>query len=174
MVGGSSDIEAEDRKRALDLAASLRDFYGEYRTRKEREAYGTTVAYLGATVALLAHNGRSDYGCLVLSGISVATAAVVLLVWWQISNLLFAARMVGASITVHAQWLERAPKRRELRAARLSDDHPDTLLPETMVDEFHRQHVHAVERARFGAPLLLLWGGAVIWHLLARCTCQVG
>jgi len=134
-----------DEKRALDFVASLRDFYGDYRTKKEREAYATTVLYLGATFVVLSHPELSVHGCLIPSGTFVATLVVIALVRWQIGNLLFAARMVGASVTVNTQWLERPPKPRELRTTRLSEQHPNTFLPETMADEFNRQRVCALQ-----------------------------
>jgi hypothetical protein len=86
---------------------SLRDFYGNYGSKKEREAYAAAVLYLGATVAALVHI-PSTHG-IFLVGLALATALAVSFVSWQLRNRHIAARMVAASTTVASRWLGTPP-----------------------------------------------------------------
>ncbi len=99
----------EEQKRAFDFVVSLRDFYGDYHAKKEREAYIVAVLYLGATAAFLGKKWPEQVKPLLLVGIAVATFVTVVLVAFQLYNRWFAARMMAACTTVASRWLVIAP-----------------------------------------------------------------
>lgn len=93
-----SHLVDDRQKEALEFVRLLLTFYGDYRTQKEREAYTVTTVYLGATGVVLAR----PWGHPLVMGVAVVvvTLTVAALVMWQLTNLRFAARMVGASVNV--------------------------------------------------------------------------
>ena len=157
-----------DQRRAFEFVGSLVKFYGDYRTQKEREAYVVGALYLGATGAVIANPPL--HRPLVLVGLLGATVLVMLLVGWQLYNLRFAARMVGACVNVSSKWLENAPGNAAIAAAELVG-HEAVRVPFDVAEDFKGQESPTLLRAQFGIPvLLMLWGvsvTAVLW-------CSVG
>jgi hypothetical protein len=147
-----------NQRRAFEYVGSLLKFYGDYRVQKEREAYVISVLYFGATGAVLAK--KELHGHLVLVGLTVAAALVALLVWWQLGNLRFAARMVAACVNVSSQWLQQPPSSEAIRATALCGHGYE--VPADVAREFAKQSVCAVRAAGVLIPLLILaWGVSV-------------
>ena len=146
------------QRRAFEFVGSLLTFYGEYRTQNEREAYVVTTLYFGATVAALTKEWPNHV--LLLVGLALVSFVVGALVWWQLGNLWFAARMVAACVTVSSHWLAQPPGQ-SIRPTRLRGRQFD--LPEDLALEFERQRVRAVRRVQFIVPsLIVLWGIAIV------------
>jgi cytosine/uracil/thiamine/allantoin permease len=165
-------MEEAGRKRALELIDSLRVFYGEYRAHKERQAYVVTVLFIGASAALLANLETWKHPETVrrFLSLSVAVAAVfvALLVRWQIANLHFAARMVGASLTVSSRWISATLLTAEaVKATRLSGCAVE--VPHDLARSFQDQHSRVLTAAQIVIPLLIAgWGigvAIVIWRV---------
>jgi hypothetical protein len=153
---------SEDQERAFSFVGSLLEFYGDYRTKKEREAYVIGVLFLGATGAVLLHWQDDLRGPLVLFGLAGATLLVALLVGWQIKNLRFAARMVGASVNVGSMWLGTPPDAEGIRTRPLVD-HPAVSLPSDLAQAFDDQRAATLLRAQYAIPgVLMLWGVALV------------
>jgi hypothetical protein len=150
----------EDQRRAFDFVVSLRDFYGDYHAKKEREAYIVAVLYLGATAAFVAHDGPGR-GKLLLAGIIGATLLAVALVTFQLHSRWFAARVVTACTTVATRWLTTVPE--HYHPARLGP----AEWPDAVVRAFHETGTLPPLLALVGVPaLLFLWGVAiVVWKV---------
>ncbi len=108
----------EQQGRAFDFVVSLRDFYGDYHAKKEREAYVTAVLYLGATVAFITQP-ESRQWTLLRTGIIGVTFLALVLVAFQLYHRWFAARMVAACTTTACRWLAETPIREQYRSGRL-------------------------------------------------------
>lgn len=156
----------KDQERAIEFVGSLLKFYGDYRSQKEREAYVVTVLFFGATGVLLT-SGPPAAGLfrrLVAIGVTVAAVLVPLLVCWQLRNLRFAARMVGACVTVSSRWLATSPDANARSATVLSGYSVE--VPHDVAREFSKQCVCGVAVALVAIPILIgLWGLAIAWVL---------
>jgi uncharacterized BrkB/YihY/UPF0761 family membrane protein len=152
----------EDQERAFHFVVSLRDFYGDYHAKKEREAYAVAVLYLAATAAFLAQNSP-DREKLLLGGVIAATLVTVVLVIFQLYNRWFAARMIAACTTVASRWLTAAPIPEHYQPARLGPSE----WPDAVVRAFHGLGTLPPLLALVVVPaLLFLWGVAVvIWKV---------
>jgi hypothetical protein len=152
------------QERAIEFVGSLLKFYGDYRAQKEREAYVVTVLFLGAAGVLLTnwHPASTDpplVRYLTASGIAVAAALVAVLVCWQIKNLRFAARMVGACVTVTSRWLTKPPDADAIRATTCGHS---VEVPHDVACEFNKQSVCAVAVAQVMTPIVIVaWGVTV-------------
>lgn len=73
----------DDQERAFEFVVSLRDFYGDYHAKKEREAYATGILYLGVTAAFLVRPPAQHQGLLLL-GLVGATVLALALVGFQL------------------------------------------------------------------------------------------
>jgi hypothetical protein len=153
------------QKKAIDFVGSLLKFYGDYRMQKEREAYAVTTVYLGATGALLA--GTWEHPGAMSAAVGVVSLVVAALVRWQLGNLRFAARMVGACVNVSSQWLQQPPGAASLRTTPLCG-HSVTVVPADVDTEFKKQKVTGVRVARFVVPsLIVAWGvvvAVILWY----------
>jgi hypothetical protein len=148
----------EHQKRAFDFVVSLRDFYGDYHAKKEREAYVVAILYLGATAAFLTQKwpGREK---LLFAGVIGATVLAVVLVAFQLYSRWFAARIVAASTTVASRWLADAPILEHYRPARLGP----AEWPDAVVRAFREHGTVPPLLALIGVPaLLFLWGAAIV------------
>jgi hypothetical protein len=156
----------DEQKRAFDYVQSLNRTYEEYNHRKEREAYVIVVLYLGATAAALINNGWDlPIGPLLLTLI-IGTVLTTVLVFLQLHNRRFAARMVAACTSVASQWLAENPTPADYRATSLQD----ILWPDAVVREFRRARSTETLVLLLALPLVMLaWGGAVVcyfWGIL--------
>ena len=154
----------DEQRRAFEYVGSLLTFYGDYRTKKEREAYVVSALYLGATGAVLTSDlvPKDARLALLLVGLAVATMVVATLVRWQLKNLRFAARIVGASVNISSRWLQQPPSSDAMVATPLAE-RPDVLLPADVAEAFNGQQVPWVRRAQFAVPVLLaVWGASVV------------
>jgi hypothetical protein len=159
----------ENQRRAFDLVESLRKFFGEYRTQKEREAYVVLALYLGATGALLLREPPSGARLwLVLIAVVGASFVAAFVVRWQITNLLVAARVVGASVNVSARWLQHPPPPAAIEATQVPDwRNGEAWLPADLATEFENQDLRWLRRAQIGVPVVLVvWGSLVSGAIL--------
>jgi hypothetical protein len=156
----------DEQKRAFDYVQSLNRAYEEYNHKKEREAYVIVVLYLGATAVALINNGWDLPIGLLLLALIIGTLLTAALVFWQLHNRRFAARIVAACTTVATRWLTENPTLADYRATSMQD----ILWPDAVVREFRR--VRSTETLIFmiALPLVILaWGGAVacyFWGIL--------
>jgi len=151
----------DDQKRAFDFVVSLRDFYGDYQHKKEREAYVTTAAYLAATGAAFWKWSDGQHGILPVAVLAV-TILVAVLVWWQLGNRRFGARMVAASTTVASRWLAASPPRPEYNATRLGE----VFYPDAVVRAFNDACACPTLVLQIVVPIaILVWGGVISCRL---------
>ena len=156
-----------NQRRAFEFVGLLLKFYGDYRTQKEREAYVVTTLYLGATgVLLVSHPLPTGWKlALLVAGVVTAGVGVACLVCWQLKNLRFAARMVGACVNVSSQWLHTPPGAGALYQTPLCG-HAITQVPADVDTEFKKQKVTGVRIARGVAPLLIAAWGVIVGVVL--------
>jgi uncharacterized membrane-anchored protein len=156
----------DEEKRAFDYVQSLNRAYAEYNHKKEREAYVIVVLYLGATAAALINNGWDLPIGLLLLALIIGTSLTAVLVFWQLRNRRFAARMVAACTTVASQWLTENPAPADYRATSMQE----ILLPDAVVREFGKVRSTETLILMIALPLVILaWGAAVVcyfWGIL--------
>jgi hypothetical protein len=153
----------DEQKRAFDFVQSLLATYRDLNHKKEREAYVVAVLYLGATAAALISNGWDLPRDLLLLALAAATLLTAALVFWQLSNSRFAARMVAACTTVASRWLTENPPPSEYRSTCLNE----VFWPDAVVQELRRVRSGEALIMMIVIPLVILaWGGVVLSYFL--------
>lgn len=154
----------EDQRRAFDFVGALRTSYLDYHAKKEREAYVAAALYLGATVGVLTRSWTGPDRLLLLWGIAGATLVTVGLVFFQLYNRRFAARIVAACTTVTSRWLTTAPQAVDYSPTRRGP----AEWPNAVAEAFDNYDPCRLRSLMIGLPaLLLLWGAAVFIRVLA-------
>jgi hypothetical protein len=158
---GEVNVMNDEQKRAFDFVQSLLSSYGDHK--KEREAYVIAVLYLGATAAALISNGWDLPRDLLLLALVAATLLTAALVFWQLANRRFAARMVAACTTVTSRWLTENPPPSEYRATCMNE----VFWPDAVVQELRRVRSRETLILMIVIPLVILaWGGVVVSYFL--------
>jgi hypothetical protein len=156
----------EEQQRAFDFVRFLLASYEDFKQKKEREAYVIAILFVGATASALINNGWDLPMGLLLLALIIGTLLTTVLVFWQLRNGRFAARMVAACTTVASQWLTENLTPADYRAASMND----ILWPDAVVREFRRVRSTETLILMIALPLVILaWGGAVVcyfWGIL--------
>jgi hypothetical protein len=153
----------DGHKRAFALVQSLLISYGDYNHKKEREAYVIAALYLGATASALINNGWDLPPGLLLLALVAATLLTAALVFWQLSNRRFAARMVAACTSVASRWLTESPAPAEYRTTCMNE----VFWPNAIVQEFRRVRSRETLVLMIAVPLVIVaWGSVVACYFL--------
>jgi hypothetical protein len=160
---GEVNAMDDGQKRAFDFVQSLLASYGDYDHKKEREAYVIAVLYFGATAAALISNGWDLPRDLLLLALVAATLLTATLVFSQLYNRRFAARMAMACTTVASRWLTENPPPAEYRATCMNE----VFWPDSVVQEFRRVRSRESLLLMIAIPLVILaWGGVLVSYFL--------
>jgi hypothetical protein len=153
----------DEQKRAFDYVQSLTRAYDDYNHKKEREAYVIAILFVGATASALINNGWDLPPGLLLVALVAATLLTAALVFWQLSNSRFAARMMAACTTVASRWLTESPAPAEYRTTCMNE----VFWPDVVVQEFRRVRSGATLVLMIAVPLVIVaWGSVVVCYFL--------